>query len=47
MFLVDQLCGALTEKVSGFSDFHLKPVMKSSKSRIKDIGDFIRKIKDI
>ena len=47
MFLVDQLCGTLTEKVSGFSDFHLKPVIKSSKSHIKDIGDFIRKIKDI
>ena len=40
-------CGTPTEKVSEFLDFQLKPVMQSSKSYIKDSGDFIRKIKDI
>ena len=39
--------GTPTEKVSEFLDFRLKPVMQSSKSYIKDSGDFIRKIKDI
>ena len=40
-------CGTLTKKVSEFLDFHLKPVMQSSKSYIyiEDKGDFIRKIK--
>ena len=38
-------CGTPTEKVSAFLDFQLKPVMQSSKSNIKDSGDF--KIKDI
>ena len=33
--------------ISEFLDFQLKPVMQSSKSYIKDSGDFIRKIKDI
>ena len=40
-------CGTTTEKVSEFLDFQLKSVMQSSKSYIKDSGDFIRKIKDI
>ena len=40
-------CGTPTEKVSEFLDFQLKPVMQSSKSCIKDSGDFVRKIKDI
>ena len=40
-------CVTPTEKVSEFLDFQLKPVMQSSKSYIKDSGDFIRKIKDI
>ena len=39
--------GTTTEKVSEFLDFQLKSVMQSSKSYIKDSGDFIRKIKDI
>ena len=38
-------CGILTKKVSEFLDFHLTPVMQSSKSYIKDKRDFIRKIK--
>ena len=40
-------CGILKEKLSEFLDFHLKPLMQSSRSYIKDSGDFIRKIKDI
>ena len=40
-------CGIPAEKVSEFLDFHRKPVMQSSRSYIKDSGDFIRKIKDI
>ena len=32
-------CGILTKKVSEFLDFHLKPVMQSSKSYIKDKRD--------
>ena len=39
-------CETPTEKVLEFLDFHLKPVMQSSESYIKDSGDFIRKIKD-
>ena len=40
-------CGTPTEKVSEFLDFQLKRTMQSSKSYIKDSGDFIRKSKDI
>ena len=40
-------CGTSTKKISEFLDFQLKPVKQSSKSYIKDSGDFIRKIKDI
>ena len=40
-------CGTSVKKISEFLDFQLKPVMQSSKSYIKDSGDFIRKIKDI
>ena len=37
-------CGAPTEKASKFLDHHLKPVMQSRWSYIKDSGDFLRKI---
>ena len=40
-------CGTPTEKVSEFLDSQLKPVMQSSRSYIKDSGDFIKKIKNI
>ena len=40
-------CGIPTEKVSEFLDSQLKPVMQSSRSHIKDSGDFINKIKNI
>ena len=39
--------GTPTEKVSEFLDSKLKPVMRSSRSCIKDSGDFIKKIKNI
>lgn len=38
-------CGTPTERVSEFLDHHLKPVMQSGKSYIKDSGDFLNKIK--
>ena len=40
-------CGTPTEKFSEFLDSQLKPVMQSSRSYIKDSGDFIKKIKNI
>ena len=40
-------CGTPTEKVSEFLDSQLKPVMQSSRSYIKDSGDFIKKIKNV
>ena len=40
-------CGTPTEKASEFLDRHLKPVMQSSRSCIKDSGDFLTKIKQI
>ena len=40
-------CVTPTEKVSEFLDSQLKPVMQSSRSYIKDSGDFIKKIKNI
>ena len=39
-------CGTPTEKVSEFFDYHLKPVMQSGKSYIKDTGDFLSKLKN-
>lgn len=39
-------CETPTEKVLEFLDIHLKPIMQSIESYIKDRGDFIRKIKD-
>ena len=38
-------CGAPTEKASEFLDHHLKPVIQSSWSCIKDSWDFLRKIR--
>ena len=40
-------CGTPTEKASKFLDHHLRPVIQSSWSYIKDSGDFLRKIKQI
>ena len=40
-------CGTPTEKVSEFLDYHLKPVMQSGRSYIKDSGDFLKKIKHL
>ena len=40
-------CGIPTEKVSEFSDHHLKPVIQEGQSYIKDTGDFLNKIKNI
>ena len=45
--LVISNCGTATEKASEFLDRQLKPVMQSSRSYIKDSGDFIKKIKNI
>ena len=40
-------CGTPTEKVSEFLDHHLKPVIQSGKSYIKDSGHFLKKIKTL
>ena len=40
-------CGTLTEKVSEFLDHHLKLVMQSGRSYIKDTEDFLKKIKNL
>ena len=40
-------CGTPPEKVSEFLDSQLKSAMQSSRSYIKDSGDFIKKIKNI
>ena len=40
-------CGTPTEKASKFLNHHLKPVMQSSWSYIRNSGDFLRKIKQI
>ena len=40
-------CGIPTEKGSEFLDHHLKPVMQSGKSYIKDSGHFLEKIKTL
>ena len=39
--------GKPTEKVSEFLDHHLKPIMQSSRSCIKDSGDCFEKIKSL
>ena len=40
-------CGTPTEKVSEFLDYQLKPVMQSGRYYIIDIGDFLKKIKNL
>ena len=40
-------CGAPTEKVSEFLDFHLKSIMQEGASYIKDTTDFQDKIKNL
>ena len=40
-------CGTPTGKVSEFLDHHLKPVMQSGKSYIKDSGHFLEKVKTL
>ena len=35
----------INREASEFLDFHLKPVIQSSKLYIKDSGDFIRKLR--
>ena len=40
-------CGTLTEKVSEFLKYHLKPVTQKGCSYIKDSGDFLKKIKNL
>ena len=40
-------CGMPTEKVSGFFDYQLKPVMQNGKSYITDSGHFLENIKNI
>ena len=37
-------CGIQTEKVSEFLDHHIKPVMQTGWSYIKDSSDFFKKI---
>ena len=45
--LVISNCGTPTEKASEFLDHHLKPLIQSAKSYVKDISDFLRKIKEL
>ena len=40
-------CGLQTEKVSEFLDSHLKAIMQESWSYIKDLNDFINKMKNL
>ena len=40
-------CGAPTEKVSEFLDYHLKPVMQNGLSYIRDCQHFLERIKTI
>ena len=40
-------CGTPTEKVLEYLDYHLKPIMCSAKSFIKDTGDFLNKLKEL
>ena len=40
-------CGTPTEKCSEFLDHHLKPLMQMGWSYIKDLGDFIKMIRDL
>ena len=38
-------CGTPMEKRSQFLDHHLRPIMKTGKSYIKDTDDFLEKLK--
>ena len=40
-------CGKLTESVSEYSGFHLKPLLQGIKSHIKDSKDFRKNAKEI
>ena len=40
-------CGTPTEEVSEYLDYHLKPIMRSAKSYIKETGDFVNKHKEL
>jgi len=40
-------CGAPTEKVSEFLDYHLKPIMQTGQSYIKDSNDFQQKVRQL
>lgn len=40
-------CNTPTEKISAFVDHHLKPLVTSVPSYIKDTNDFLRKLIDI
>ena len=40
-------CGTPTEEVSEYLDYHLKPIMRSAKSYIKETGDFVNKLKEL
>ena len=40
-------CNASVEKVLEFLDQHLKSLMQSAKSYVKDTSDFLRKIEEL
>ena len=40
-------CGTSAEKLSKYLDYHVKPIMLSAKSYIKDTGDFFDKLKEL
>ena len=40
-------CGTSTEKCTGFLDYHVKPLMQRGWSYIKDLGDFIKKTRNL
>ena len=40
-------CDTLTEKVSEYLDYHLKPIMRSAKSYIRDTSDFLKRLKEL
>ena len=40
-------CGYHTENISSFLDFHLQPIAKNVESYIKDIYDFLKKLRSL
>jgi len=40
-------CGTPTEKISEFVDYHLKPLVTTIQSFVKDTNDFLHKLTDI